>query len=294
MAANANSNKAVPIIVLAMGVVCISFGAIFARFAEAPSIVKSAYRVGFSALIVVPYAALFRRHEFRGLSARDFLFPVASGLFLAAHFASWIASLDYTSVASSVMLVDTIPIWIAVFNLALGFAKPTRVTWLCVFLSVAGACVVGYGDMSFDKSALAGDALAVAGAIAAAVYIILGKESRKKFGLVSYITVCYGTAAVVLWAAVFALGYAPAGYTNVTWGAFIGSAVMSQILGHSSYNWALGFFSSGFVGIMLLGEPIGSAVLAYFLFGEVPTPVKFAGFALLLAAIVLAARDENK
>jgi drug/metabolite transporter (DMT)-like permease len=90
------------------------------------------------------------------------------------------------------------------------------------------------------------------------------------------------------------MGYPVTGFSAVTWGAFAGSALMSQLFGHSSYNWALGHFSSGFVGIMLLGEPIGSAILAYVLFDEIPTPVKFAGFALLLTAIVMAARDEGK
>jgi drug/metabolite transporter (DMT)-like permease len=218
---------------------------------------------------------------------------VASGLFLALHFATWIASLDYTSIASSVILVDTIPIWVALFNLALGAGSVSRRMWASVLLSVAGAAAVGYGDIAFEGDALKGDALAIAGAVSAAIYIMCGKAVRKKLGLVPYIALCYGSAAVFLWGAVLIGGYRLTGFSGVTWGAFIGSAVMSQILGHSSYNWALGYFSAGFVGIMLLGEPIGSAILAYFLFGEVPTPVKFAGFALLLTAIVMAAKEES-
>jgi drug/metabolite transporter (DMT)-like permease len=165
--------------------------------------------------------------------------------------------------------------------------------WVSVLLSVTGAAIVGYGDLAFEGDALKGDLLAIAGAVSAALYIMCGKEVRKKLGLVPYIALCYGSAAVFLWGAVLVAGYPLAGFSNITWGAFIGSAVMSQIFGHSSYNWALGYFSAGFVGIMLLGEPVGSAILAYFLFKEVPTPVKFAGFALLLAAIVMAAREES-
>jgi drug/metabolite transporter (DMT)-like permease len=283
----------VPPVVLAIGIVCVSFGAIFARYADSPPLVKSAYRVGIAASLVVPFALIFHRREYLRLSRREIFLNVLSGVFLAAHFASWITSLDYTSVASSVILVDTIPIWIAVFNLAFGAARPNRTMWLCVFLSVAGAAIVGYGDMSFDKRALWGDALAVVGAVTAAAYIICGREVRGKLGLVPYIALCYGTAAAILWAAVLALGYPLAGYSAVTWGAFAGSALLSQIFGHSSYNWALGYFSSGFVGIMLLGEPIGSAILAYALFKEIPTPVEFAGFALLMTAITLAARNER-
>jgi drug/metabolite transporter (DMT)-like permease len=192
-----------------------------------------------------------------------------------------------------VILVDTIPIWTAIFNLAFGVARPSRTMWFCVFLSVVGAAIVGYGDISFDGKALFGDALAVAGGAAAAAYIICGREVRHKLGLVPYIGLCYGTAALTMWAVVFVMGYPVTGFSAVTWGAFAGSAVMSQLFGHSSYNWALGYFSSGFVGIMLLGEPIGSAILAYILFGEIPTPVKFVGFAFLMTAIVMAARDEK-
>jgi drug/metabolite transporter (DMT)-like permease len=276
-----------------MGVICISFGAIFARYADSPALVKSAYRVGIAAVIVVPFALIFYRREYLKLSRREIFLNVLSGAFLAAHFATWITSLDYTSVASSVMLVDTIPVWVAVFNLAFGVTRPNRTMWMCVILSVVGAAIVGYGDISFDKRALWGDALAVAGAAAAAADIVCGKEVRGKLGLVPYIALCYGTAAVILWAAVLVMGYPLSGFSAVTWGAFAGSALMSQILGHSSYNWALGYFSSGFVGIMLLGEPIGSAILAYALFGEIPTPVKFVGFALLMTAIVMAARGEK-
>jgi drug/metabolite transporter (DMT)-like permease len=287
------SNSALLPAVLAMGVICISCGAIFARYADSPPLVKSAYRVGISAAIVVPFALIFHRREYRGLSRREVCLNVLSGLFLALHFAAWITSLDYTSVASSVILVDTIPIWTAVFNLVFGLARPSRTMWFCVVLSVVGAAIVGYGDISFDRRALYGDVLAIAGGAAAAAYIICGREVRRKLGLVPYIGMCYGIAALALWTAVLVMGYPVTGFSSVTWGAFAGSALMSQLFGHSSYNWALGHFSSGFVGIMLLGEPIGSAILAYILFGEIPTPVKFAGFALLMTAIVMAARDEK-
>lgn len=286
-------SPAIPILVLSVGVMCISSGSIFARYADAPSLVKSAYRIGISSAIVVPYALIFHRRDYRALSRRDFALCVLSGFFLALHFASWIASLDYTSVASSVILVDTIPIWIALAGAVSGRGHMSRRMLASVFLSFLGAAIVGYGDISFSGSALKGDALAVIGAVTAAAYILCGREARKKLGLVPYIALCYGSASVFLWAVALAGGYPLAGFSNVTWGAFIGSAVMSQVLGHSSYNWALGHFSAGFVGIMLLGEPLGSSVLAYFLFGEAPTPLKLAGSALLLYAIVIAAGEEG-
>jgi drug/metabolite transporter (DMT)-like permease len=288
------ASRAVSVIVFSIGVMCISSGSILARLADAPAIVKSAYRVGISALVFAPISLIFYRDEFTRLTKKDFALSALSGVFLALHFATWIASLDYTSVASSVMLVETIPIWVAVFGVILGIARPSRMMWFCVCLSVVGAGIVGYGDISPDRTALFGDALAVAGAVAAAAYIMCGGEVRKKVGMVPYVTLCYGSAAIVIWCAVLALGYPITGYDAKTWRAFAALAVFSQVLGHTSYNWALGHFSAGFVGIMLLGEPIGSAVLAYYLFDEVPAPVKFLGFALLLASITLAARDESR
>jgi len=282
-----------PILVLTIGVTCISFGSVFARFADSPALVKSAYRLGISALIVVPYALVFHRHEYFAMSRRDLSLCAVSGFFLALHFATWIASLDYTTVASSVILVNTIPIWIALFGVMTSAARMSRRMWASVLLSFLGACIVGYGDISFGRAALKGNVLAVAGSWSAAAYILCGRAVRKKLGLVPYIALCYGVAAFVLWSAVIVGGYNITGFSNVTWGAFIGAAVMSQILGHSSYNWALGYFSAGFVGIMLLGEPLGSAILAYFLFNEALTPVKIAGSSLLLYSIVIAAKEER-
>jgi len=283
----------IQVLVLTVGVTCISFGSIFARYADAPAIVKSAYRLGISALIVVPYATLFHRREYLAMSRREFGLCAVSGFFLALHFATWIASLDYTSIASSVILVNTIPIWIALFGVITGAARMSRKMWFSVLVSFLGACIVGYKDVSFGETALKGNVLAIAGSWSCAAYILCGREVRKKLSLVPYIALCYGVAAVLLWSAVFAGGYSITGYSNVTWGAFIGSAVMSQILGHSSYNWALGCFSAGFVGIMLLGEPLVSVILAYFLFNEAPTTLKIVGGALLLYSIVIAAKEES-
>jgi len=286
-------HPAVPILVLAVGLISLSFSSIFVRLADAPALTKSAYRLGISALILVPYALMYYRREYLAMSRRDVGLCVASGFFLAFHFAAWISSLDYTTIAASVILVNTIPLWIALFGVVTGYARMSRKMWASVCLGFLGACVVGYGDISFGETAFKGNALAVLGAWLAAAYILCGREVRKNLGLVPYIALCYGIGAVVLWCVVIAGGFQITGFSNTTWGAIFGLALMSQILGHSSYNWALGYFSAGFVGILLLGEPLGSVVLAYFLFDEAPALIKIAGGALLMYAIVVAAREES-
>lgn len=290
---SSRQNRCIVLAVLAVGVMGVSSGAIFARMADAHALVKSAYRLGLASLILVPYAMLFHRREFAALGRRDIALTLLSGIFLAVHFGTWISSLDYTTVASSVVLVNTIPIWVALFGCFRG-ERPTRAMWLCILLSMLGAAIVGYGDLAFSGEALIGDALAVAGAMAAAAYIICGKEVRKKLSVSPYVALCYGTAAVAMWIAVLLLGLEITGFSGATWQAFWGMALLSQLAGHSSYNWALGYFSAGVVAIMLLGEPIGSTILAYILFGEAPSAMTLLGCALLMTSIVAAARNDRE
>lgn len=271
----------------------VSSGSIFARLADAHPLVICAYRVGLASCALVPFALFFNRREFRALDPADLLRTFMAGLFLACHFATWITSLSYTTVASSVVLVNTIPIWVVLINFLRGAERPSRNMWFCVAFSFFGASIIGYNDLSFSGEALWGDFLAVAGAVFAAGYILFGKEVRGKLTLMPYVALCYSTAAVLLWCVVLALGLPVVGFSSTTWGAFWGMGLFSQVVGHSSYNWALRYFSAGFVAIMLLGEPIGGALLAYFLFNEVPAPPKFVGFALLLSSIIFAAREEK-
>ena len=286
-------HPAIPILVLVIGVACLSSGSILVRLADAPAITKSAYRLAISALIVIPYALRYHRRDYLTMSRRDLSLCAGSGFFLALHFATWIASLDYTTIASSVILVNTIPVWIAIFGVVTGLARLGRKMWISVALGFLGACIVGYGDVTFGGTALWGNFLATAGAWFAAAYIMCGKEVRKKLDLAPYIALSYGFAAVILWAVVLIGGYQITGFTNATWLALVGLAIVPQIIGHTSYNWALGYFSAGFIGILLLGEPLGSVILAYLLFDEAPTLIKIAGGALLMYAIVAAAREES-
>jgi drug/metabolite transporter (DMT)-like permease len=279
--------------VLTIGILGVSTGAVLARLAIAHPFVKSAYRVSFAALVITPIAVAFYRDEFRRLVRRDVVFTLLAGFFLSLHFAAWISSLDHTTVASSVILVDTLPVWTALINMASGRGKPSRGMWFCIALSLAGVSIVGQGDLAVSGRALWGDFLALLGGAAAAAYIFCGGEVRKKISLVPYAALCYGSSAVIMWAVVLAMNLPTTGFSRETWAAFLGMAILAQVIGHSCYNWALGYFSTGFVSISLLGEPIGSAVLAYFLFGEYPTGFKLIGFALLTASIVMSALEEK-
>ncbi len=281
-----------PLLILSLGVVAISFGAIFVRLAEAPSLVTAAYRVGLASVLLAPVACFRSRSELAGLSRRDVGLAMLAGFFLALHFATWIASLDYTSVANSVVLVNTNPIWVGLLGPLLTQERLRRRTVGCILLSVVGAFIIGWGDFTTGGEALYGDALALAGSICAAFYLLIGRNLRARVSLLAYIFLCYGSAAVFLWLAVLALQMESTGFSATTWAAFGGMAVFSQLVGHSSYNWSLRWLRTSTVAISLLGEPIGASILAWVLFGEALTATKFAGGGLILAAIYLIAREE--
>ena len=183
-------------LVLAFGIVGVSTGSIFARLADAPALVTAAYRLGLASLILIPLAAWKARDELRHLSFRDYKLAILSGFFLALHFATWISSLDYTAIANSVVLVNTIPLWVGVLNPLITKDRIRKTTVFSIIVSVIGAGIIGFGDFATGGDALRGDALAVAGAMCAAVYLLFGRNLRRKLSLLSYVAVCYGSAAV--------------------------------------------------------------------------------------------------
>ena len=282
-----------PAIALVVGVCAVSTGAIFARLADAPALVIAAYRVGLATLVLLPVAWFTAREELLKLSRQELALATLSGLFLALHFATWISSLDYTSVANSVVLVNTNPLWVGLFTPLITKDPIKRTTLVGIAVSVIGGTIIGAGDFATGGKALWGDFLALCGSICAAVYILLGRRLRKNLSLTAYITVCYGSAAVILWGLVLALGLPVTGFSHQTVAAFWAMALLTQLVGHTSYNWALKWFSSGMIAVCLLGEPIGSTLLAWLIFNEGLTVYKFIGGAFILSAIYLTARGEK-
>jgi drug/metabolite transporter (DMT)-like permease len=283
-----------PYLALIIGTLAVSTGAIFARLADAPALVIAAYRVGIASLVLAPFAIWKARDEILGLSKRDLKLAVTSGFFLALHFATWISSLDYTSVANSVVLVNTNPLWVGLLTPLIAKERVRRAAVYSIGISVIGGVIIGYGDFATGGKALLGDGLALAGSICAAIYLLLGRSLRRKLSLLAYIFICYGSAAVILWVIVLLLRMPISGFSPGTVAAFLGMALIAQIIGHSTYNWALRWLSAGLIAVSLLGEPIGSTILAYFIFDEGLTVYKVVGGVIILSAIYLAASAENR
>ncbi|RMF29978.1 MAG: DMT family transporter [Chloroflexi bacterium] len=288
--------EVVPYLAILLGVTAVSFAAIFIRYAqrEAPSLVIAAWRLTLASLVLAPTALTRYRQEIRRLTRRELGWAILSGLFLAGHFASWITSLAYTSVASSVVLVTTYPLFVGLISTFLLRDPATGAMWVSILMVTAGGAMIGMGDFGEGSNQLLGDLLAVIGAVTAAGYFLIGRRLRANLHLITYISVVYGAAAVFL--IVFALvgGYPLFGYSPVAYFWFLMLALVPQLLGHSSFNFALRYLSATYVTITVVGEPVGSTVLAYFLLGEVPGLWHFIGGALILTGIVLASREERR
>lgn len=292
-----------PYVVLAAGVAIVSTASILIRLAQAEGVASlgiAAMRLGLAALILLPVAWSRLRAEVPRLSAADLRLTLASGACLALHFWSWITSLAYTSVASSTVLVTTNPIWVGLASLLLFRERPTAAAVAGITLSVAGTGLIFAGDdRAVDDQAAAvapwlGNSLALLGAISASAYLLIGRGLRTRMSLLTYVWLAYASAGALLWIAVLVSDTAVLGFPLMAYGLLLALAAGPQVLGHTAFNWSLRHMSATFVALSILGEPIGSALLAYFMFDERLAPAQLAGFVSILAGIFMAARAERR
>ena len=279
-----------PVLGLVIGVLAVSTASTFIRLAQTsiPSLAVAAWRLTIASLLLAPLAVTRCRAEWRALSRRQWRWAIASGVILALHFYSWITSLAMTSVAASVVLVTTAPLFVGVIS---HFVLDERLTLpMIVGLAVAlvGSIIIGVGDLSGGGHQLAGDGLALIGAVAAALYMLIGRSLRARLSLLGYIFPVYGTAALTLMALALLSGAPLTGYPSRMWLWLALMALIPQIVGHSSLNWALGHLPATYVSLSVLLEPVGSALLAWLILTEPPTWAAVIGGALILAGVVIA------
>jgi drug/metabolite transporter (DMT)-like permease len=275
---------------LGAGVVVLSFASVIIRVTPAPSIVIAAGRLVVATLVLTPfYWTRFpvRRAELKGIP----ILPVlVSGVLLAVHFALWIESLKRTSVASSVVLVAMNPIFAAALS---PFLLRERVSWriaLAVALGIVGAVVIA-GPQLGSSAVTSGNLLALGGAACAAGYLMAGRRVRPRLPLLSYIYIAYGVAAVLLLAVMLISGQSLAGHRWQVY-LFIGLLGLGpQLIGHTSFNWALRYVPAPTVAMAVLGEPVGTTILAWLILRQAPTWYEAVGGAVICAGIYLAAAD---
>ena len=281
-------------LVLLVGVVTVSFAAIFIRLADAPPLVIASYRLALAALILAPVGLLRRRPELRRLDRNDLLWAALSGVFLTLHFVFWIASLEYTTVASSVVFVATNPLFAGVAAHLLRQDRLSPVGFAGIVLAVLGGMIIGWGDLAVGGRALWGDFLALLGAAMAAGYFMAGRRLRPRVSLLAYVSVVYSIAAVGALVVSSLTKQTMTGYSTGTYAMLVMLAIGPQIIGHSSLNWALRQLSASAVGVATLGEPVGSSILAYLVLAELPTLLKMVGAVLILAGIYFSLRESGR
>jgi drug/metabolite transporter (DMT)-like permease len=302
-------NRIILPIALTGAILAVSTASILIRFAQkdAASITIAALRLLFATLLLAPVALVRYRTEIRSLTLRAVVLAAGAGLFLAIHFATWITSLQYTTVASSVVLVSTGPVWVALVSPFLLRERLSRAAVIGLGLAILGGIVIAMDDVCtwspaircagvdqlLQGPAMWGNFLALSGAWAVTGYLVLGRQLRPTVRLVPYILVAYGSAAIWLAAAMLAFGQNPLGMPPMAYVWILLLAILPQLVGHSTYNWALGFLPAALVAVATLGEPIGSTVLAYFILHEHPSLVVLGGGALILGGIYLAARQST-
>jgi len=302
-----SSTRYQPIIATAAGILFVSTASIFIRFAqaEASSIVIAAARLLIASMVLIPIALIRYRQEWMGLSKSDLVKGGLSGLFLALHFATWITSLELTSVASSVVLVTTTPLWVAIFS-PLVLKEPIRRSVLVgLLISIAGGVIVGIGNACgfqqgaftcqaqvFSGQAMLGNFLALFGAWMAAGYMLMGRQLRKKLSTISYTALVYGVAALILLVTVIIRVEPVFSYSGETYLWLLALGIFPQLFGHSLFNWALKYLSAAYVSLTLLGEPIGTIILAMIFLQESPTLLEGVGAGLILIGIVVGSVDR--
>lgn len=279
--------------VLVVAVGAMAFAGPLVRYATAPALAISAWRLLFSVAFIGLIVAV--RGGFRGrvrLSARQWGAGLAAGVFLAGHFWAWIASLRLTTVASSVVLVNTQPLFVGAFSLWFLKEPPSPRQWLGIVVAVVGAGVIGWGDWGVGGKALAGDALALGAALMAAAYYAIGRSLRPAMDLWAYTGLVYGVAALVLaGAAAVSPGVSLKGYPTGDWLVFLALAAGPMMLGHTGMNYALRYLPAYLANLAALGEPVGATLLAWILpgIGEAPSWKVVLGGGLVLSGIALGA-----
>lgn len=299
MSEHSSPPRWLPFVVLGIGLLAISFGAILARLAQShglPSLAIAALRLGLAALIVTPLSFWQSRRALLDISQKQVVLTLGAGFFLALHFASWISSLEFTSVASSTALVTTNLLWVGLASFLLFGERPGWLMALGIVISISGSLLIFWSDshQSTGSNPWLGNLLALVGSWCFSAYLLIGRRLRRDMPLSAYILLAYGAAALFLLIACRLMGVTLEGYSLPAYGFALAMALGPQLLGHTAYNWSLKHVSPTFVAVVTLGEPVGSAALAWLFFGETFAALQGIGFFLLLAGIYLAARGEGR
>lgn len=283
-----------PYIPILIGVISVSLSAIFVKLASADAGVIAFYRMLFSVLIMLPWFLMKYRHEVKDLSKRDWTFSAIAGVFLAFHFILWFESLNYTSVASSTVLVTMQPLFAFLGTYLFFKEKITFKTFVAGGIAIIGSVLIGWGDFKVSGSALYGDLLALVACALVTGYLLFGQDVRKRLSLVTYTMVVYSISTITLFFYIIVKGESFGPYVAMDWFWFVLLAIIPNLLGHNLFNWSLKWVSTNVISIAILFEPVGAAVLAIVIFNEYLTATQIIGGIIVITGIMMFVVDPKK
>jgi drug/metabolite transporter (DMT)-like permease len=275
---------------LPIGMLAVATASIFIKLCDAPALAISAYRIVLASLLLAPFAGY--RRVWREWRKEDLGWLILSGILLSLHFVFWIGSLKYTSVASSVVLVNAHPIFVGIGGWIFLKERASRNLIFGLCFSVLGSLLISYGDMAISQRELAGDGLALLGAMTVSGYFLVGRKMRQDRNLLSYIFPVYSAAGLALVLICLAFRTPFFGYSSSTYLYLFLLALVPQLIGHTTFNWALRYLPASMVAITILGEPVGSIILACSILGESLTLWKILGGLLIFSGILIALKKR--
>lgn len=281
------------ILVVLLGMVAVGIASPLIRLANAPPIVTATYRMTLSALMVLPVFLVYGLKEIKRYTLKEILFLAIPGLLLSVHFILWITSLSYTTVLSSTVLVTTNPIFVPIFSYLFFKERTKKGLILGIFIAFLGSVAIALASRDKGVGSNFGNLLALLGAMAVSMYLILTRKIRAKFSLITYIFFVYGFSSVILIIVSTITRQKLFAYDKTTYTYLFLIALLPQIIGHTSYNWALKYFSAPFIAVSILGEPIFASLFAFLLLKEKPASLEILGAVLIMFGIYLSAKQEG-
>ncbi|QST00293.1 EamA family transporter [Pontibacillus sp. ALD_SL1] len=284
-----------PYIAIVIGVLSVSTAAVFVKLAAtAPASIIALYRLLFAVLLMAPFVLTKHRKEFKSITNKDWILSIAAGVFLAFHFILWFESLNYTSVASSVVLVTLQPIFAFIGTFLFFKERFTVGAILSMLIAITGSVVISWGDFQISGLALLGDILALLGAMMVTGYFLLGQTVRKRLPLVTYTFVVYGISTITLFIYNIILQNPFYGYPSQYWMIFLALAIIPTFLGHTLFNWSLKWLSTSTISMSIVFEPVGASLLAYVILGETLSWSQWLGGVIVIVGLSLFIYSTSK
>ena len=283
-----------PYVAIAIGVISVSLSAIFVKMSSAESAVIAFYRMLFSVLIMSPIFLLKYKSELKLLQKKDWFFSIIAGVFLAFHFILWFESLNYTSVASSTVLVTLQPIFAFIGTYLFFKEKVAFQSIVAVIVAIGGSLLISWGDFRVSGDALYGDVLALIACAFITGYLLFGQDVRQRLSLMTYTMVVYSVSTITLFFYVLFMGQSFGPYESNDWLWFVLLAIIPNLLGHTLFNWSLKWVSTNTISIAILFEPVGAAILAFFIFNENLILSQVIGGVIVILGISIFVLDMKK